>query len=730
MGMAASQARLLSITSRMSDNELRAQLINNAKMRLTSDSAKVSDEYIAALNETQFMFSNFDTQGNEQYQNLTFNSLTAYSAFNNQYGITNSAGELLVASSDAANFEKSNSIEAFLGCYGLVQDTTYFDTYKNEEVGYYDTYGNRQNLGITVGNMKDIFEGNIDSNGVEHYGYADSKNSKAYGEYAALVADYQTAKSEYKSSINEQKNKFMNGQLSFKDSNGVDRNLIVDNKNFETIYNEVSSLSIENFNTSQQEQYAGYMETLMSILKDTNILKDTSSIFEQAIEINLGFTKSKAGTSVYSYQYEAVTYGYAQVDANGNITKTYTDSSNFVSKYYSTIEPETGNGNSIEAEGFEQTLYETNSSDPNAKLYYQFTIPDDNYEYLPLYKYEDKDGNIQYTIDSTKGTRVVIKDANGNNVPSITSNEFKATNELILESLQYVFSYFKDNAFANLNDTVFTRVDGTVVDKRNAYIKASQNLAQYIYGENFTNISEGYYDYLDDPSWVLSQNQTNRSVAVDYTYIDDDGNNVTYTVESTDIEKTHYNPNKYPTTDSLSPAVNINGKDYNPNYQVIKDIFLIECMIDMFGEPNYTWIDKNNPDENAEAKAQWYTNLYERMQDGYKEIPQNLMNSSEWLQFAFESGLVTMEQVDKSNKWNSTMYANCSNITESTVDVDITIAEAKYKREMNKIQAKDKQYDIELKNIDTEHNSLQTEYDSIKSVIEKNIDRNFKMFQA
>ena len=69
MGLAASQARLLSITSRMSDNELRSQLINNAKMRLTTDSARVSDEYIAALNKTQMMFTNFDVFGNEQYQN-------------------------------------------------------------------------------------------------------------------------------------------------------------------------------------------------------------------------------------------------------------------------------------------------------------------------------------------------------------------------------------------------------------------------------------------------------------------------------------------------------------------------------------------------------------------------------------------------------------------------------------------------------------------------------------
>lgn len=136
MGMAASQARLLSITSRMSDNELRAQLINNAKMRLTTDSSRVSDEYIAALNETRMMFSNFDVNGNEQSQGLTFNSLTAYSAYNSQYGIVNNAGQLMVSKTDAANFEKASSLTDFLSSYGLEQSqTTYFDKFASDPVG-------------------------------------------------------------------------------------------------------------------------------------------------------------------------------------------------------------------------------------------------------------------------------------------------------------------------------------------------------------------------------------------------------------------------------------------------------------------------------------------------------------------------------------------------------------------------------------------------------------------
>ena len=148
-----------------------------------------------------------------------------------------------------------------------------------------------------------------------------------------------------------------------------------------------------------------------------------------------------------------------------------------------------------------------------------------------------------------------------------------------------------------------------------------------------------------------------------------------------------------------------------------------------YGEPKFTWIDQNNKNQNGEAKAQWYTNLFNRMKTGgYKTLQDGLASSTEWIKFAFESGLVTLEQVDGSNTWNSTTDSNCSDITEQTNNTAITIAEAEYTAQMNKIQNKDKMYDLELKNIDTEHNSLQTEYESIKGAIDKNIERPFKIY--
>ena len=169
------------------------------------------------------------------------------------------------------------------------------------------------------------------------------------------------------------------------------------------------------------------------------------------------------------------------------------------------------------------------------------------------------------------------------------------------------------------------------------------------------------------------------------------------------------------------------------DFMPILDVIMLDNIMNTYGEVKYAWIDKSavtdSYNENGDAKAQWYTNLFNRMQSGgYQVLQDGLASSTEWIEFAFESGLVTLEQVDSKYNWNTLMYSSCSDITEQTDSTAITIAEAEYNAAMNKIENKDKMYDLELKNIDTEHNSLQTEYDSIKTAIDKNIERTFKIY--
>lgn len=138
------------------------------------------------------------------------------------------------------------------------------------------------------------------------------------------------------------------------------------------------------------------------------------------------------------------------------------------------------------------------------------------------------------------------------------------------------------------------------------------------------------------------------------------------------------------------------------SFQPILDVLTLDSIMNTYGEPKYAWIDKSEVtdsyNENGDAKAQWYTNLFNRMQSGgYQVLQDGLASSSEWIKFAFESGLVTLEQVDTDNNWNTIMYSNCSDITEQTNNAAITIAEAEYNAAMNKIENKDKMYDLELK---------------------------------
>lgn len=153
MGMSASQARLLTITARLTSNEYESQQISNAKTRLAAKSQEASRDYIAALDAQCLQFVTYDAQGAQVTQNLTANALYNYSEFKNQYMLSNVAGQSLVLSPDVINFRNSKNLDEFLACYGIEK------IYKSEsmanaakrlqcgsnEVAYIDVHGNPVN---------------------------------------------------------------------------------------------------------------------------------------------------------------------------------------------------------------------------------------------------------------------------------------------------------------------------------------------------------------------------------------------------------------------------------------------------------------------------------------------------------------------------------------------------------------------------------------------------------
>ena len=71
MGLAASQARLLTLTSRLSSIELKQQMIANAKILLANDSEEVSTKYTKALNNQTLLMADGTNEVELTYSNLT-----------------------------------------------------------------------------------------------------------------------------------------------------------------------------------------------------------------------------------------------------------------------------------------------------------------------------------------------------------------------------------------------------------------------------------------------------------------------------------------------------------------------------------------------------------------------------------------------------------------------------------------------------------------------------------
>lgn len=113
MGMAASQARLLCITARISDVEFQAQSIQHAKLQLATQSDQAYKEYIEALDAQSLVLRAVDgNSGAQSTVTATFNNLCSRyrlnPAANNgyEYALKDARGRLIVEDDVATGYEE------------------------------------------------------------------------------------------------------------------------------------------------------------------------------------------------------------------------------------------------------------------------------------------------------------------------------------------------------------------------------------------------------------------------------------------------------------------------------------------------------------------------------------------------------------------------------------------------------------------------------------------------
>ncbi|MBR6302103.1 hypothetical protein IKR55_05130 [bacterium] len=108
-----------------------------------------------------------------------------------------------------------------------------------------------------------------------------------------------------------------------------------------------------------------------------------------------------------------------------------------------------------------------------------------------------------------------------------------------------------------------------------------------------------------------------------------------------------------------------------------------------------------------------------------------IFNDSEWMVRQLKAGNLTLAYYSVAEKgFISTTMDDDESITEKEDSSAIKIAEQVYKKHMDKIESQDKQFDLELTKLESEHNALQTEYDSVKKVISNNVEKSFNTFNA
>ena len=724
MGMAASQARLLTITARLADNELRSQTINNAKMRLSTQSSQASENYINALNNATMKFSNYDVNGEAVSQNLTFNALTAYSSYNTQYGLANASGQLLVSESEAAMFKNAGgNLNKYLQAHGLEYTTTYFENIGAMKNDAYPTPFNN----ISVEDLKSYYE--------------------QYSSFESSL-ELQNFQSSYKAFIKETANlnkAVSTAMKSYFVNSPVDTlNLGLDKDNNLTVGNTytITSSSIDAFKNAFKGTNSNNYNIVK--LKNEGLISETDYKSLKAKIDNIQYTErtmhNADGTDTTTVngiqRADAIDLSAAEDTKAGTITYTIDGDVKIV------VDKSTGKVKSCEYTTGGQTASESETNKRTLGYAGKEKSIDDAIKKENGVSFKDFVNNLYYTetVDSETSNSFFSLTGDGTEespyqafeggiVNSTDTSKVKEFyNDLADDIINSIMNSVNKEKFAQIlidkagksNDGKYNELKDMGIDLK-AYIPGLENvtLAQQL--TNYQTAKDTFLDTIFDSeskNQVVEDLQSNKVIS----YIDENGETKQVTVT----------PENLTDIDFILQYLKQSNLTQSNSFNTIIKQHIVETMIENYGTPKYAWVDSNDTSnkDNADTKAQWYTNLFKRMQQGYKAIENGLASSSQWMEYALESGIVTLEQVDKSYNWNSLDYKSCTKITEETDDAAVTKAEAEYNRAMNDIEAKDNIYDIELKNIDTEHTSLQTEYDVIKGVISKNIDRTFKFNQS
>ena len=141
----------------------------------------------------------------------------------------------------------------------------------------------------------------------------------------------------------------------------------------------------------------------------------------------------------------------------------------------------------------------------------------------------------------------------------------------------------------------------------------------------------------------------------------------------------------------------------------------------------------------------YYVSVYNQIQlcggcvsiSDYNGLNGDAANDTDWLQSMVQCGQFSIEIIDTDSKTGKVSFDSTSPSSDSCLAYTTTTlidkralakAEAEYEHTLKDIDKKDQKFDLDLSKLETERTALTTEYESVKKVIEENIERTFGIF--
>jgi len=602
MGLSASQARLLSITQRINNNELQSEMISNAKIQLSARNTVASEKYINSLDATKLEYISYNDTGIQENVALTFNAINQYTPLKNQYALFNNEGQIYVNETDKNNFESSKNLYEFLDKYGLFDEgRADFDKQLAEYDKQMDKYNNEK----------------------KEYDEALANFNKQMDDYTAKLEEYNRKLADYNKDM-EEYNKDMEEYL--------------EQLNAPKLYSEFTNAVVGNSHYQQAQN-------------------NDPGCFLHVLNNLLDYDGTVGGTQA--------PYNTSAKDASGNIIQL-------------------------------TSLWENNNYNmPNLQnISNHMTAEEDTYVC---------DGNDVGAID---GKNLYQMDREAGNAPSIYTQ--LASDFIEIDEGNGTFSYKKKTLRQKIIDMYYLIANS--VEQQNT--RGSGN-NEFKLAQGSVTVASFLTNFVDGDMKGLDPKEPKEPSPPE-----------DFTEEPPEMKiPAPQEPKKPVMTDKIYDKplaqwyTNLwNLMDGSTKSDEIYSIYDEQADFDYFTVQNKP---KNSTKDN----------------NNYVVIANELASDANWLQFVLNNGQVTMSQAALRENingtditWAGVESSSTSDIYESQDDTKIAKAEAEYKKTLYEIQAEDKQLDIKIKKLDTEHSALLKEVESIKGVMDKNTERSYTAF--